>query len=540
MPDPADPRTLVIGYNGAASNFTRSPLHIRPRGGVPRWLYSSLLRFNEDLELEGDLAERWEASDDGLSYTFHLLPGVTWHDGAPLTASDVVFTAELLQQPHRYFRNTLIVGGEAVRFTAIDDLTVRVDLAEPRSTLPASLTPVWGSLFLILPEHLLRDGDEEAFEAHPIGTGPFRYGGYDDDGNLVLEANASYVNGGPLVDRVVIRFFERHQDRLAAFEAGELDVMLVPGRDFTDADARRGGGRLLQTTTNTIVQFAMNCRHPLFTSVRVRQAIASAVDRAAMVRAIDGEEAVPAFGPVRPESGAFQPSVVERHPFNPDRARQLLADEGWEPGPDGILRRDGREFRFAVIFPPDPFNYALQDYAEAIRDALAAIGIATEVRPVEYWSGMKPAWRQHDFEAFIYYDTFYVEPDLFWSWHSSMPKRPTGDDPPAGLPQFGYGVTGYANAEVDRLLEGYRATSDRAEQRDLVRRAQAIMADEVASLWLYNYRWKNVVHDRVRGTSAPTLADGTSDLVALLRPERIYKVDPADASPTTKEHAHAT
>ncbi len=101
-------------------------------------------------------------------------------------------------------------------------------------------------------------------------------------------------------------------------------------------------------------------------------------------------------------------------------------------------------------------------------------------------------------------------------------------------------MTGYANPDVDRLLEAYRATSDRAAQRHLVQRAQAIMADEVASLWLYNYRWKNVVHDRVRGTSEPTLADGTSDLVVLLRPERIYKVDPADASPSTKEPAHAT
>lgn len=524
MLDPADPRTLVIGYNGVAPNFTRSPLHIRPRGGVPRWVYSSLLRFNEDLELEGDLAESWEGSDDGLSYTFRLLPALTWHDGAPVTAADVVFTAEILQQPHRYFRNTLIVGGEPVRFTAVDDLTVRVELAEPRSTLPASLTPAWGSLFLILPEHLLRDGDEEAFERHPIGTGPFRYGGYDDDGNLVLEANPAYHNGAPLLDRVVIRFFERNQDRHAAFAAGELDVMLVPGRDFTDADARRSGGRLFQTATNTIVQFAMNCRHPLFSSIRVRQAIARAVDRAALVRAIDGDEAIPAYGPVGPDSWAFEPSVVERHPFDPDAARRLLADDGWAPGPDGILHKDGREFRFAVIFPPDPYNYDLRAYAEGIRDALAPLGIAMEVRPVEYWSGMKPAWRNHDFEAFIYYDTFYVEPDLFWSWHSSMPKRPTGDDAPAGLPQFGYGVTGYANPDVDRLLEQYRATSDRAVQGDLVRQAQRIMADEVASLWLYNYPWKNVVHDRVRGVSRATLADATSDLVALPRPEQLHKV----------------
>src|SRR5215216_6213560 len=166
----ADPRTLVLGYNGAISSFTRSPLKPRSRASAMRWMYNGLLRFDENLELQGDLAESWEVSADGCTYTFHLRPDVHWHDGQPLTSRDVVFTAELLQQPHRYFRNTLHVSsGEPARFSNRDDRTVIVQLPRPFVALPAYLTTTWASLFCVVPEHALRSGDEAAFDSAPIG-----------------------------------------------------------------------------------------------------------------------------------------------------------------------------------------------------------------------------------------------------------------------------------------------------------------------------------------------------------------------------------
>jgi peptide/nickel transport system substrate-binding protein len=184
------------------------------------------------------------------------------------------------------------------------------------------------------------------------------------------------------------------------------------------------------------------------------------------------------------------------------------------------------------MFPPDTWNYAYGAYAERIKAYLQAVGIELEIRPVEYWNGLKPAWRNHDFDAFMYYDTFYDEPDLYWSWHSSMPKRPDGpaSDAPAGLPQYGYGVTGYANPEVDRLIEAAREELDRARRKALLGRAQQIMAEEVASLWLYNHPYRNLAHDRLQGLSAPSLAEGTSDLIVTLYPHRLWKRPLPEAS----------
>ncbi|MEA2598152.1 MAG: peptide/nickel transport system substrate-binding protein [Thermomicrobiales bacterium] len=517
-----DPRSLVVGYNGSVSSFTFSPLQIRPRSGVTRWMYGSLLRFEDDLSLHGDVVRDWEVSDDGRSYLFHLRPNVFWHDGEQLTADDVVFTGELLQQPQRYFRNTLFVGDEPVRFQKVDDLTVRIEVPQRYVSLPAYLTPVWGALFLLIPEHRLRNGDEENFARHPIGTGPFKFGGIDDDGNLTLHANSRYFGGRPQVDRVYVRFFASNEARCEAFERGELDVLIAPGRRYTDEDARRAGGRLYETRTNTTVHFAMNCRHPLFQSARVRQAVALAVDRVQMVQEIEGPEGVPAFSPVGPVCWAHEPDV-ERYPHDPGRAEELLREEGWRRDENGLLSRNGEPFRFSVIFPPDPWNFDLAGYARRIQEYLRKVGIQMEIRPSDYWSVIKPAWREQSFEAFLFYDTFYVEPDLYWSWHSSMPKRPEGPDDPAGLPQYGYGVTGYANATVDGLIERYRREPDQTRRKELLAQVQQIMAEEVGSLWLYNHPGKNVVHDRVEGLSRPSVADGTADLVALLHPERLAK-----------------
>ena len=522
----ADPRTLVLGYNGRVEMFTRSPLHPRARASAMRWIFSSLLKFDEEIGLRGDLAERWDVSPDGKTYTFWLHRNAVWHDGQPVTAEDVVFSAELLKQPTRYFRNTLhLHTGEPAVFEALDTHTVRVTTPRPYAALPAYLTATWASLFLIVPKHLLEGGDEDAYEEHPIGSGPFRFGEITEDGHAILMANPDYFGGAPKVDRAILRLIEKNPDRRDAFLRGELDVVVAPGRQFTAELAAEHDGRLSATPSNQIVHFGMNCRNPLFESVKVRQAIACAVDRPALVRKIEGPDGLPAFGPIGPTCWAYEPNV-EQHPYNPERARQLLAEEGWLPGPDGLLQKDGVPFRFEVIFVPDTWNVDYASYAEGIRAYLAAIGITLEVRPVEYWNGVKPAWRSHQFDAFMYYDTFYNEPDLYWSWHSSMPKRPNGPetDPPAGLSQYGYGTTGYANPEVDQLIVAAREEPDRARRTALLSQAQQILSEEVGSLWLFNFPYRTVVHNRLRGTSKPSLAEGTADLTVTNYPERLYKM----------------
>src|SRR5215207_8437075 len=378
-----DPRTLVLGYNGAITSFTRSPLKPRSRASAMRWMYNGLLRFDEQLQLQGDLAEAWEVSPDGRTYTFVLRADAEWHDGRPVVADDVVCSAQLLQQPHRYFRNTLHLHTcEPAVFSKKDDRTVLVEVPRPFSALPAYLTTTWASLFCVIPNHRIED--EDAFDREPIGSGPFRWGGFTDDGGALLVANETYFRGRPNVDRVLFRNFSKNEDRLAAFERGELDLVIAPGRRVTDADARAMHGRLLSTPSNQIVQFGMNCRHPLFASVDIRRAIAHAVDREALVRNVEGPDVLPAYSPVGPLSWAFDPDIP-RPAHDPERARELLARVGWRPGRDGVLERDGEAFRFEVIFPPDTWSYDFEALAQGIRSDLAAIGIDVQPHAVEYW-----------------------------------------------------------------------------------------------------------------------------------------------------------
>ena len=297
----------------------------------------------------------------------------------------------------------------------------------PYAALPSYLTGTWASLFLIMPRHVVERVGEAQFERNPVGSGPFRFGEITGDGHAVLEAHRDYFAGAPKVDRVALRLFESGEARIEAFRRGELDIVIAPGRRFTEAEARQYHGRLLALPSNQIVHFGLNARHPILSSVKIRQAIACAVDRPALVRDLEGPSGIAAFSPVGPPNWAHEPDV-ERHEYDPARSRRLLADEGWTPGTDGILRKGAERLSFSVIFVPDAWNVDYAGYAEGIRKYLADVGIELKIQPVDYWNGMKRAWRDHDFGAFMYHDTFYNEPDLYWSWHSSMPKRPEGPD----------------------------------------------------------------------------------------------------------------
>jgi peptide/nickel transport system substrate-binding protein len=524
----ADPGTIVLGYNGGIDAFTRSPLRLRSRASAMRWMYSSLLRFDENVQLRGDLAESWERAPDGLSYTFRLRRDALWHDGQPVTAHDVVFTAKLLKQPHRYFRNTLhLHTGEPVEFRALDDHTVRVETPRPYVALPAYLTATWASVFWVVPRHLLADGDEAAFEASPVGSGPFRFGEVRDDGHGTLLAHPRYFGGAPRAERVLMRCFTNNEERRDAFIRGELDLMVAPGREFfaelTNNPAKHDGVAH-SVVSNQIIQWGLNCRHPLFSTVRARQAIAHAIDREKLIRDVDGEDGMPAWSPVGPTSWAYEPNVP-RPAYDPALSRRMLAEDGWRPGPDGVLERDGARFAFSVVYVPDRWNVDYAGYAAGLQAMLRGVGVALEIRPMEYWNGIKPLWRDHSFESFMYHDTFYNEPDLYWSWHSSMPRRPNGppEDAPAGLAQYGYGTTGYSNPRVDELVVSAREELDPARRLDQLREAQRILADEVASIWLANFRYRNVTHRRLRGLSKPSLSEGTADLVVTTYPERLRK-----------------
>lgn len=520
----ADPNTLVMGYNGRVEQFTRSPLHPRARASAMRWMFSSLLRFDENINLVGDLARRWERSADGRTLTFHLRRDAVWHDGRPVTADDVVYSAGLLKRPTAYFRNTLHLStGEPVEFAAPDPHTVTVTTPRPFAALPAYLTGTWAALFLIVPRHVVEAVGEDAFERNPVGSGPFRFGRIGED-HATLEANPSYFAGKPRLQTAVLRMFAVNEARIEAFRRGELDLVVAPGRALTRDEAARFDGRLESIPSNQVVQFALNGRHPILKSVKVRQAIAHAVDRAGMVHEIEGPDALPAFGPVGPTCWAYEPEI-ERPGHDPALSARLLAEEGWAPGADGIMVRGTERLAFSVIYVPDAWNVDYPGFAAYLRRHLRAVGIDLTVRAVEYWSGMKSAWRRHDFGAFMYHDTFYNDPDLYWSWHSSMPRRPEGpeSDAPAGLPQYGYGVTGYSNPRVDELVVRARETVDPGARRRLLSEVQKILAREVASLWLFNFPYRSLVHNRLRGLSPPSLADGSADLTMTPYPERLFK-----------------
>ncbi len=313
-------------------------------------LFTPLVSWNEDASgLAPQLAVSWTPNEDATVWTFKLREGVLWHDGEPLTAEDVKFSLELAFNPlaatsfasFSQFAPTTIVGGEAfVNGTAaeiegirvVDDLTVEIALVEPNPRLPYSMLFAW-----VLPKHALADLNPADYQTtnwfftNPIGTGPFMHDEYEQDQFWALKPNPYYWNGAPKLDRLINRYFEDETSAILALESGEIHFTYVSG-DVALRMADNPKFQIFQGPSGVTNYLIFNLRNPAFQDVRVRQAIMYAIDRQAIaetvmqgtVQLVPCIAALPALWPPAEELNAYE--------YNPDLARQLLAEAGWQGG----------------------------------------------------------------------------------------------------------------------------------------------------------------------------------------------------------------
>ncbi len=338
-------------------------------------IFDGLVDVDSTLSFVPSLARTWTISRDGKTYTFRLRPGVRFHDGSDLTADDVVFTLRRLLSPGRAARNvacsylSVVTGAPEYQegaspdlpgVTAVDPLTIRIDLHRP---YPSFLEVLAMDGLRIVPKEAVTRMGEERFRRSPVGTGPFRLATWTDD-RLILEANRDYFGQRASIDRVVIEFLKSHEADHGAdrFHRGQLDVLQVaPGqlkRLSTDSRVR-----LYRYAEMSLSFLGLNTGEGFLDDVRIRKAIAHAVNRDDLVT---GSSALyrKASGILPPGLTGYAP-VSKALPFDPDRARILLAEAGF-PGGRGLP-------------PLDVFVAAGSPSAEAaippLKADLAAVGI---------------------------------------------------------------------------------------------------------------------------------------------------------------------
>jgi peptide/nickel transport system substrate-binding protein len=439
----------------------------------------SLLLCTPDGVVIPDLAESWEVSPDGLTWTFHLRRGVRFTDGSECTAEDVAFTYQEGSDPKYGLRNADFAQ-VASGVHAEDRYTFQVFLRKPYGLLPAVLGRG------IVPAHSFR-GDkaaEAAFDRHPIGTGPFELGTWEP-GRLVFEANTDYFMGRPHLDRVIFTVFEDDKKSWVSLTQGTTD--LVAQVDYEDYllmknDARFATHSFLDDFCSSLL---LNNRDPLFSSRRMRQAVSAAIDRRDLIDTVLAGRGMPANGPFKPGTWACNPDL-SLQAFDPAKASRILSELGWkDTNGDLILDMDGVALRFTtLIYQGDRLEEAA---AKRLQWQLLQVGIRMDVEALPVQDLIEKRMPHGAFQAALVPFNTYSDPDFpasrFW----------------ASASIGSWNVTGYSNREVDRLIDEGRRTTDVGVRAPIYQKMFALIADDAPAAFLYYRNKYTAAISRLKG-----------------------------------------
>jgi peptide/nickel transport system substrate-binding protein len=427
-------------------------------------VFEGLTRFGPDGEVLPALAESWEPAPDGLSWVFHLRPNVTWHDGTPFTAEDVVFSFDRAMAPNStYAQKQLFDGINEV--TAIDDPTVEIGLDVPKGSLLANLA--WGDAVIVSPASIDND------RTHPVGTGPFMFKDWVQGDRIELVKYPGYWGTPAKLDRVTFKFISDPTAAYAAMMSGDVDAFPVyPAPENLaqfQADPRF---QVIVGSTEGETILAMNNKRPPFDDIRVREAVAHAIDRQALIDGAMFGYGTPIGSHFAPHNAAYE-DLTALSAYDPEKSKALLA----EAGVTGL--------RPTLVLPPPA--YARRG-GEIVASQLRAVGIEPQIVNVEWAQWLEQVFKNHDFDLTIISHTepmdieIYARPDYYF---------------------------GYDDPAMRALIHGLDATADDAERAKILRAAQERIARNYVNAFLFQLPKTGVADARIKGLwpNAPTQAN---------------------------------
>ncbi len=467
--EPATGDAIVVGSIGDASRLLPLLASDSASGDIVGLVYNGLVKYDKDLNLVGDLAERWEISADNRTITFHLRPGVRWHDGAPCTAEDVRFTYQKLIDPA--VRTPYAGDYELIESAEVlDALTIQFRYREPFAPALES----WG--MGILPKHLLASEDLNTtrYLRDPVGTGPYRFRRWRTGELIELRAFADYFEHRPYLDRYLYRIIPDQATLFLELLVGAVDWTGLTPLQYsrqTDTAYLRTRYQKFRYPSFGFAYLGYNLSDARFADVRVRRALTLAVDHAAIVDGVLYGLGAPATGPYPQASWAYNPDVA---PATRDvaAAKRLLAEAGWaETDGDGWLDRGGEPFRFTLI--TNQGNEVRRQVAELVQRHLREVGVDVQIKIMEWSTFVHEFIDKRRFEAVLLGWSLSRDPDLYNLFHSSKTKE--GE----------YNFVGYANPRVDELLVAGRQTFDREARRRIYHEVHRILAEDQPYTFLY-------------------------------------------------------
>lgn len=481
--------TYTEGILGAFTNA--NPLYATDvvDASVSKLLFSGLMTYNEQNQLVGDLAESITPNDRGTVYTIKLRPKLSWHDGQPLTAQDVVFTYHVIQNPDA--RSPLFNSWRGIKVEAPDDNTVVFTLPNSLASFPYSLTNG------IVPKHLL-DGVAMADmrsvpfnTANPVGSGPFMWQALQVTGQslddrqeyIALKVFSNYYAGEPKLNGFVIRSFRNSQALVKAFEDKEVNAVVglteVPLSVEANGEIRSYNMLL---TAQVMSFFRMS--HPLFGDTRVRQALIQGVDITKVTASLP-YSTMPVRQPFNKGQHGYNPAYWQ-FAYDPGRAAALLDEAGWKLGPDGLRYNNGTKLSFMLSTQTGEYEMI----ARVLQEQWRAIGVNAEVDVAPDAATFQNTLAGHGYEALLYGISLGVDPDVFVYWHSSQADV---------LAPVRLNFSEYKSATADASLEAGRTRADPALRAVKYQPLLQAWQKDMPALGLYQPRFLYLTRGPVYG-----------------------------------------
>lgn len=452
-----------------------SPSNLDPRVGIDAQseridmlLFDSLLRRDEHFNVAPGLAVRWEIPDP-LTYVFHLQSGVRFHDGRALTSRDVKWTFDsLLTGAIRSSRAATYQNVD--RLEAPGDYTLIFHLKQPDSALLWNLTD--GNVGIV------PYGSGADFNRHPIGSGPFRFVSAQQDKDVIIERNPDYwdVLRTPRVQRVRFAVVPDTTTRALELRKGSADVAINAFPADMIFAMRRDPSLQIERSPGSIYSYlAFNLRDPILKDVRVRQAVAYAMDRGPLIHFLWRDLAQPADSILPPQSWAFT-REVEHYSHDPARARALLEAAGYHSAPGGI--------RFHLTMKISNTEESTRLFATVLQQQLRDVGIALDIRTFEFATFFSDVVKG----AFQLYSLRWIggnqDPDIFEAVFAS-----------SSFPPRRFNRSYYSNPQVDSLIDDARRTLDQQKRARDYAEIQKILSEDLPSIGIF-YLDNVLVHTR--------------------------------------------
>lgn len=444
------------------------------------------------------IAEKVDMSEDGRTFTLRLKGDIAWHDNRPLTADDVIFTVQLIQDPD--VNSPLAAAWKGVRAERISERELQVIAPTTYSFFEntlLSLQPIPKHLFENIPTANIRLSD---YNREPIGSGPYKFDSFEKrrDGfitQITAKKNDRYFGPHAYIETIMVRFYQSEADSVEALNDGDIDGMAILDPKNFDEVSIPYRLRKIEMPRYYAV-FPNPFANSVLTPMSMRTALDLAIDKAAITKTIFGDNAVAITDPIPP----FTQEAQGQSEFSPERANALLEEYGWLMTDSGIRQKDGRDLEFTLTVYPTPF---LEATAKLLQEQWKAVGVNVRIHMASASTFNDEIIKPRNYELLLFGNNYGKNLDPYSFWHSSQKLDP------------GLNLSIYGNKDVDKFIDVIRTDFDPASRAIGMRQIEPTIIEEKPAVFLYSPYYLYVSNKSLKGFDTQSIAT-PSDRFAMI------------------------